>query len=119
VPPATFDVDALLGSVAALREGGRPPAEVFLASGVGTVGDDDLVVAVRAALRDRPGIVQSWQEWSYDKRWSPGPYLDGLEVGHYDAGRQHVRRHPTEVHACADFVLAEVRWLVERRVVEP
>jgi hypothetical protein len=56
--------------------------------------------------------------YSYDKRWSPSPYLDGLEVGHYDAGKQQVRRHFDSVDACADFVLTEVRWVVDRRVVE-
>ncbi len=116
--PATLDVDALLGSIDILREGGRNPSDVFAASGVSNVSDEDLVAAVRSALQDRPGLTQTWQDWSYDKRWSPSPYLDGLEVGHYDAGRHHVRRHTTAVDACADFVLAEVRWVVERRVVE-
>lgn len=118
-PPSTFDVDALLGSVPALRRRERPAAEVFVGSGVGSIGDHDLVVAVQAALRDRADLIQSWQEWSYDKRWSPSPYLEGLEVGHYDAGKHHVRQHTTDVDACADFVVTEVRWIVERRVVQP
>ena len=93
--------------------------EVFRSSGVDTVEDDELVVAVRAALRDRPDLVQCWQEWSYDKRWSPSPYLDRTEVGHYDAGGHHVRHHMTAADACADFIVSEARWIVERRVVQP
>lgn len=117
--PAKLDIDALLGSIDVLHEGGRNPSEVFAAAGVNEVSDEDLVAAVRSALRDHPEVIQAWQGWSYDKRWSPSPYLDGLEVGHYDGGKHHVRRHATAVDACADFVLAEVRWVLDRRVLEP
>ena len=48
---------------------------------------------------------------------SPGPYADDLEVGHFDGCRQRVRLYANAADACADFVLAEVRWVVERRVV--
>jgi hypothetical protein len=40
-----------------------------------------------------------------------------LEVGHDDGGKRNVRNHPTAARACADLVLTEVRWIVERRVV--
>jgi hypothetical protein len=118
VRSASLDVDALLRSTELFREGGRSPADVFLSAGVGSVSDKDLLEAVRGALEGRPDLVAVWQQWSYDKRWSPSPYLDGVEVGHYDHGYQHVRHHQTAADACADFVLAEVRWVVERRVVE-
>jgi hypothetical protein len=123
----TLDVDALLVTVTARRQTGRRPeylslatlSELFLHAGVRNVSDDDLLTAVRTRLAEAPELIDLWQRWSYDKRWSPSPYLDGLEVGHYDAGKRDVRRHATTVDACADFVLAEVRWLVDRRVVEP
>lgn len=108
---------AALGSIEILRAGGQSPAEVLKAAGVDSVSDEQLVAAVRVALDDQPDMIQLWQGWSYDKRWSPSPYLDGLEVGHYDAGYHHVRRHESAAAACADFVLAEVRWVVDRRVV--
>jgi hypothetical protein len=110
-------VDALLDSVNQFRESRRPPVEVLTASGVNEVGDAELRERLLSVLEVRPDLVELWQGWSQDKRWSPSPYLDGLEVGHYDSGRQHVRTHPTPAAACADFVLAEVRWIVERRVV--
>ena len=113
-----LDVDALLGSVALMREGCRNPADVLIDTGVNEVRDHDLVTAVRSALRERPDLIPIWQGWSYDKRWSPSPYLDDLEVGHFDAGKRQVRRHATQIDACADFVLAEVRWVVDRRVIE-
>ena len=117
----SLDVDALLGSIDIFRRGTAPqsPSDVFVDAGVNAVSDDDLVTAVKSVLKDRPEWIETWQSWSYDKRWSPSPYLDGLEVGHYDHGQQHVRHHTTTTDACADFVLAEVRWVVDRRVVEP
>lgn len=108
----------MLESIAILREGGRDPADVLVAAGVNGVSDDELVGSVRSALDDRPELIHIWQGWSYDKRWSPSPYLDDLEVGHYDAGKHQVRQHASRTAACADFVLAEVRWVVERRVIE-
>ena len=118
MPSASLDVDTLLRSTELFRRGGRPPAEVLLSAGVATVSDEDLLKAARSALEGRPDLVEIWQQWSYDKRWSPSPYLDGVEVGHYDSGKRHVRHHQTAADACADFVLAEARWVVERRVVE-
>ncbi len=117
VGPDSLDVDALLGSTAAFRTGGRDPADVLVAAGVNRTSDQDLVAAVRAALHAQPDLIEVWQGWSYDKRWSPSPYLEELEVGHYDAGKQSVRNHTNPIDACADFVLAEVRWIVDRRVV--
>lgn len=112
-----LDVDAVLRSVELLRSGGRPPAEVLLAAGVGSVGDDELARAVLSMLQHRPDMIAAWQGWSWDKRWTPSPYLDGLEVGHYDGGSTKVRLHTSPARASADFVVAEVRWLVERRVI--
>lgn len=107
--PAALDVDALLGRIEILLEGGRNPAEVFVAAGVNRVTDEDPFAAARSALQDRRDAMEIWQLWSYDRRWTLSPYLDDLQVGHYDAGRHHVRRHTTAVDAYADFVLAEMR----------
>ena len=113
-----FDVEALLDSIEVFRAGGQKPADVFVAAGVNQTTDEAIVESVRSALERRPDLIGIWQDWSYDKRWSPSPYLDDLEVGHYDAGTHHARRHANPVDACADFVLGEVRWVVDRRVVE-
>ncbi len=115
--PDTFDVDALLDAVNCFRQGGQSAVAVLVGAGVDNVDDDQLLAAVRAALARRPDLIGVWQAWSWDKRWSPSPYLNVLEVGHYDGGYRHVRRHATSADACADFVLTEVRWIVETRVV--
>ena len=117
VSSPTLDVDALLHSITTFRGGGHNPADVFTSAGANEVSDEELVAAVRPRLEQRPDLVELWQSWSYEKRWSPSPYLDGVEVGHYDAGSHHVRRHTNAVDACADFVLAEVRWVVDGRVI--
>lgn len=111
-----LNVDAVLQSIEVFRAGGRPPAEVLRAAGVGGVDDAELARAVLSVLQHRPDMIAAWQGWSWDKRWSPSPYLDGLEVGHYDGGRTDVRLHTSAASACTDFVVAEVRWLVECRV---
>jgi len=112
-----LDVEAVLGSIDIIRQGGRDPAEVFVAAGVNNVTDEELLIAIRSVLEVRADLCQTWQAWSYDKRWSPSPYLDGFEVGHYSAGEHHVRHHANVIDACADFVLSEVRWIVDCRIV--
>ncbi len=116
MPSDAFDAFSLVESVHDLSGLGRAVSERFLALGVGSVDDHDLFFAVRAALDDRSALREAWQKWSFDKRWSPSPYLDGLEVGHFDGKRLHVRHHAVASEACADFIVAEVRWIVERRV---
>jgi hypothetical protein len=88
-----FDPDVLVRSIETYRQGGRTLSDVFVDAGVNEVSDEELAGAVLSTLGDRPKLIATWQGWSYDKRWSPSPYLDGLEVGHHDAGRQHVRRY--------------------------
>lgn len=114
-----FDADALLASIDTWRRGGAQLADLFFAAGVESVDDDELRRAVRERLADNAALIENWQGYSYDKRWTPSPYMDGVEVGHYDTGYRHVRKHQTTTDACADFVLTEVRWVVNGRVVEP
>lgn len=115
---APLDVDALLRSLEVRRGGRATLTELFTTAGVASVDDRTLMAAVAARLAADPALVEVWQGYSYDKRSTPSPYLDGLEVGFYDRGYQHVARHPTATAACADFVVREVRWVVEGRVVE-
>ena len=88
-----LDVELLLQSVLRFRQGGQSPSDVLIDAGVNSVSDEDLRRRVRAALGARPELLDLWQQWSWDKRWSPSPYLDGLEVGQYDEGKKHVRHH--------------------------
>lgn len=63
-------------------------------------------------LRENANAQKAWQLYSYDKRWSPSPYLDGLEVGLYDAGYRDVERFDDPADACAAFILRERDWLL-------
>jgi hypothetical protein len=76
---------------------------------------DEFKAAVTARLAKRPQLIDAWQTYSYDKRTSPSPYLDGLEVGHYDGGREDVANHATPTDACTDFVYRETQWVLHRR----
>lgn len=79
--------------------------------------DDQFKSAVAERLADGPELVDAWQTYSYDKRSSPSPYLDGLEVGHYDGGREDVVTHDSPTNACVDFVYREFEWVLHRRRV--
>jgi len=47
--------------------------------------------------------VDAWQAYSYDKRSSSSPYLDGTEVGYFDGKRTDVVKYDDPSEACADF----------------
>src|SRR5438270_12794094 len=79
------------------------------------VDDANFLPVVREALTRSPDTVELWQTYSYDKRGSPSPYLDGVEVGFYDGGSRDVRRYENLTDACADFIRREALWVLERR----
>ena len=58
-------------------------------------------------LEARPELVQRWQAYSWDIRGAPSHYMEGVEVGLYDAGYRDVVRHSDsrEPSACADFIV--------------
>jgi len=70
---------------------------------------------VRRHLAAHPALIEAWQTYSYDKRSSPSPYLDGKEVGYYDGRPEDVVLHDDEIAACADFICREAAWILERR----
>jgi len=73
--------------------------------------------AVAERLSKRADLVDAWQSYSYDKRSSPSPYLDQLEVGYFDGDRQDVVQHATPTEACVDFLYRETQWVLHRRRV--
>jgi hypothetical protein len=78
----------------------------------------DFEERVAAQLRIAPDVVDRWQMYSEDQRASPNPYLDGLEVGFYDAGYRNVRVHSDRADAGADFIHRLTLWVLARRVPE-
>lgn len=71
--------------------------------------------ALTRRLSEEPALVESWQAYSWDKRTSSGPYLEGLEVGFFDGDRRDVTQHTNELSACADFVYREACSVLQRR----
>jgi len=83
-----------------------------------TTSAEQFKASVAERLADRPDLVDAWQTYSYDKRSSPSPYLDGLEVGHFDDGPRDVAEHASPTDACVAFVYRETWWILHgRRVV--
>jgi len=70
-------------------------------------------------LNADPALLDAWQTYSWDKRSSPSPYLEGLEVGHYDGGRRDRYVHPDAASACADFIFREASWILSEERVGP
>lgn len=76
---------------------------------------EEVVTRIALRLRAEPELINEWQTYSYDKRATPEPYLDGLEVGMFDVGRRDVQTYAEPADACADFIYREVRWRLRER----
>ncbi len=76
-------------------------------------------VAFCEVLRDQllrnPELVQAWQNYSWDKRVSSRPYMDGLTVGFFDGQRQDVDMFGDQVDACVHFIYREALGVIEGR----
>jgi len=71
-------------------------------------------VAMREELIADPELMESWQGYSWDKRTTPNPYLDGREVGVFDRGPTMVTMHSERLDACVDFIWRESHWVLSR-----
>ena len=74
-------------------------------------------VLVRS-LRENPALIELWETWSADQRWTPSAYLIGTEVGWFDNARSNVRVHPERAAAVADFIRRLAAWLSRREVLK-
>jgi hypothetical protein len=63
-------------------------------------------------------LIETWQNYSYDKRLSPSPYLDRTEVGFYSGGHRNVQHYEKTLDAGADFMHREATWVLERRIAD-
>lgn len=66
-------------------------------------------------LKDDPAIIDGWELWSGDKRWSPGWYFEKSSptdcvVGYYhsETDKQIKTTLRNEFRACALFILREL-----------
>ena len=99
----------------AFKAGSVPIRQLFGESAPDLSDEAEFVARVHDYMAVRPELVDAWQTYSYDKRSSPSPYLDGIEVGFFDGERRAIRLHHDAVHACADFIYREAMWVLERR----
>ena len=79
--------------------------------------DPSLVDSVRARLHDQPELIPAWQQYSYDKRATPSPFLDGTTTGLLAASDgkvayRQLQTFDTPLDACAHFIVNEARWVL-------
>jgi hypothetical protein len=81
--------------------------------------DATFELALAEALRVEPSLIDLWDLWSGDQRWSPSAYVEGVETGWFDRRkRRHARVHPDRAAAVADFIHRLAARLVRREVIE-
>jgi hypothetical protein len=73
--------------------------------------------ALAQSLHDNPALIERWEAWSQDQRWTPSAYLRATEVGWFDGARSNVRTHPDRGAAVADFIQRLAAWLARREVL--
>ena len=76
--------------------------------------------ALAEALWSDPSLIDKWNVWSGDQRWTPSAGVDGDRTESVPAGavrREHVRVHPDGAAAVADFIHRMAAWLARREVL--
>jgi len=74
-------------------------------------GDGAFELTLAQTLRADSALVDLWETWSTDQRWTPSAYFEGTEVGWFDGARRHVQIHLDHASAAADFVHRLAAWL--------
>jgi hypothetical protein len=74
--------------------------------------------ALARSLRENRALIELWEAWSGDQRWTPSAYVEGTEVGWFDGVRGNVRIHSDRGAAVADFIRRLAAWLSRREVLE-
>jgi hypothetical protein len=76
--------------------------------------------ALADALRSNPPLIDQWNMWSEDQRWTPTAVVDGVTTAWVPAGgerSEHLRVHSDGAAAVADFIHRMAAWLVHREVL--
>jgi hypothetical protein len=76
--------------------------------------------AVADALRSDPALIDQWNVWSGDQRWTPSAGVDGVTTVWIPAGGgapEHLRVHSDGAAAVADFIHRMAAWLARREVL--
>jgi len=81
--------------------------------------DATFVLMLSDFLRAEPGLCDDWALWSGDQRWTPSAFVEGTTTGWFDTDRRHVRTHPDQASAVADFIHRMAAGLAREEIVEP
>jgi hypothetical protein len=75
--------------------------------------------ALADALRADPALIDQWNMWSGDQRWTPSAAVDGVKTAWVlpGAATDHVRVHSDGAAAVADFIHRMAAWLARREVL--
>ncbi len=108
-------IEPLVTIATRFRDGRNTIRRLFEEAGPDLSDRSSFEMAVEQRLRQEAGLVEAWQRYSRDKRTSPSPYLEGVEVGFYDRVRRDVATYRDEASACADFLFREASWVLKGR----
>jgi hypothetical protein len=112
---ANKGIKAAAARVASIVEHRSEPAFVLLVQLADRhFADPELNGALVQGLRDNPALIERWEAWSSDQRWTPSVYVEGTEVGWFEGERRNVRSHPDRAAAVADFIERLAAWLARR-----
>jgi hypothetical protein len=81
--------------------------------------DAEFEVALANALHAESSLIQQWNVWSEDQRWTPSAAVDGVRTAWIlPSGRAvHERVHGDEAVAVVDFIRRMSAWLARREVL--
>lgn len=70
-------------------------------------------------LRSDPRLIDQWNIWSGDQRWTPSAAVDGVRTAWVTSGgvSERLRVHPDGAAAVADFIRRMAAWLARREVL--
>ena len=96
-------------------------SDEFHAPGVPLDDPEQAQVIVRSYLRRHPALVAHWARYLGDRRSSPSPVFTQERTYFFDPTSDpmetEVVHHPDAASACADYVVREAFWVLERRRV--
>ena len=101
------------------RRGDISIYQLFLDSGYLTLQEEISIDDIKAELRDCPYLVQSWLNYSEDKRTSGGWYLIKENENTYVVGTLETNNNYTftdDIEACAQFVINEIERMRKRKL---
>jgi hypothetical protein len=75
--------------------------------------------ALATALRAEPRLIDLWDTWSGDQRWTPSAAVNGVRTAWVTPGgaSEHHRVHPDRAAAVADFIHRMAAWLARREII--